>query len=400
MKTVKIIIYLLILIIIGFGFTQIYKKFFPKLSYNLYKTETPEKKSIHQSINATGILELKEFYKIGSQVAGIVKDVPVKENSIVKKGQLLAEIELSKGDTDLRAAKYSLEKAQQEYDYQKDFYARQKALYKSGQLAKNSFQRVQTDYLKAEAELNCQKATLEKCELELKNTKILAPADGIITHVATSKGMAVLNDYLNVLFELAQDISEMKAIFDIDESEVGQIKAGQSTVIRINSYPELLIKGKIDDVSFIPKSGVNNGGYFYKATVILNNETRILRPGMRLNGLIKIAKAKNVLAINGLAFQINSEILSQIAKQLKYEFKPLDEKTKKEFKKANLDKGVRTVWVVDNKAFVQKLILVGLNDETHWQIIDGLKENKQVLIDIQEANAMEKEYGKWFQGAL
>ncbi len=388
------------LVIIGFGSTKIYKKFSTKQSHNLYKTETPQKKTITQSINAAGILELKEFYKIGSQVAGIVKDVLIKENATVKKGQLLAEIELIKGDTDIRATKYNVEKAQQEYDYQKDYYDRQKQLYKSGQLAKNAFQRVETDYLKALDDLNYQKATLEKFELELKNSKIIAPADGIITNVGISKGMAVLNDFQNILFELAQDISEMKAIFDIDESEVGQIKPGQSTIIRINSYPELLIKSSINDISFIPKSGVNNGGAFYKATAILNNETRILRPGMRLNGLIKIAKSKNVLCINGLAFQINSEILGKISQELKYGFKPLDEKTKKDFKKANLDKGVRTVWIVENNTFIQKLIIVGLNDETNWQIIYGLKENEQVLVDIQEPNIMDNEYGKWFQGAL
>lgn len=400
MKKIKIIIYIIILITIGFGFAKIYRKFSPKQSLNIYKTETPQKKTITQSINAAGILELKECYKIGSQVAGIVKDVLIKENSTVKKGQLLAEIELIKADTDIRATKYNVGKAQQEYDYQKEYYDRQKQLYKSGQLAKNAFQRIEADYLKALADLNYQKTTLEKFELELKNSKIIAPADGIITNVGISKGMAVLNDFQNILFELAQDISEMKAIFDIDESEVGQIKSGQSTIIRINSYPELLIKSSINDVSFIPKSGVNNGGAFYKATAILNNKTRILRPGMRLNGLIKIAKVKDVLCINGLAFQINSEILEKIAQELKYEFKPLDDKTKKDFKKANLDKGVRTVWVVETNKFIQKLIIVGLNDETNWQIIDGLKENEQVLVDIQEPNIMDNEYGKWFQGAL
>ena len=121
---------------------------------------------------------------------------------------------------------------------------------------------------------------------------------------------------------------------------------------------------------------------------------------MRLNGLIKIAKVKDVLCINGLAFQINSEILEKIAHELKYKFKPLEDKTKKDFKKINLDKGVRTVWVVENNSFIQKLIIVGLNDETNWQIIDGLKENEQVLVDIQEPNIMDNEYGKWFQGAL
>ena len=400
MKIIKIIIALIIFAALVFGSIKIYNFLLRKPQPSLYKTEIPHKKSIHQTITASGILELKESYKIGSQVAGVVKDVLVKENELVKKGQLLAQIELVKDDTDVRSARFNVEKSQQEYDYQKKFYERQKALLKSNQLAKNAFERVQSDYLKARADLNYQKTVLEKVELELKNSQIYAPADGIITSVGISKGMAVLNDFQNILIELAQDISEMKATFDIDESEVGQVKINQSVKININSYPELLIKEKINEVSFIPKNGVNNSGAFYKATAILNNKTRILRPGMRLNGQIAIAKAKNAICLNGLAFQIDSEILSKIAQQLKYEFKPLDEKTKKEFKKSNMDKAVRFVWIAENRQFIQKSIIVGINDETSWQVISGLGENENVLTDIQEPNIMDDLYGKWFQGSL
>ena len=93
-------------------------------------------------------LELKEFYKIGSQVAGIVKDVLVKENSIVKKGQLFAEIEISKGDTDLRAAKYAVEKAQQEYDFKKNFMSDKRHFINQGNWQKTHFNELKPIILK------------------------------------------------------------------------------------------------------------------------------------------------------------------------------------------------------------------------------------------------------------
>jgi HlyD family secretion protein len=400
MSKIKLFTYFIFISVVGFGLIKIYKIFFRKAEPQLFKAAPPQRKTLHQTISVSGILELKECYKIGSQVPGVVKEVCVKENDLVKNGQLLAVIELVKGDTDIRAAKHTLEKYQKEYAYQKENYERQQQLFKSSQLSKNAFQRIETDYLKALEDVNTQKVILEKTELELKNSRILAPSDGIITNVGISEGIAVLNDFQNILFELAQDISEMKSMFDIDESEVGQIHPGQKVKITINSYPEILIKEKIKEISFIPKTGVINGGSFYKACAILNNKNRILRPGMRLNGQIQIAKAPNALCINGLAFQVDSEILEKIAQKLRYAFAPLDEKIKKQFKKEHTEQGVRFIWAVEKSSFIQKPIIVGINDEISWEVLDGLQESDQVIVDIQEPSAMEKVYGEWFQGAL
>lgn len=400
MNKTKIFIYCILLFTTSLGLIKLYKTIFKKIEPQFFKTAAPQRKTIYQVVSVSGILELKECYKIGSQVAGVVQEVKVKENEFVKKGQLLAVIELIKGDTDVRSAKHTLEKYQKEFEYQKEFYLRQKQLFKSNQLSKNAYQRVETDYLKALEDVNIQKIILEKAELEFKNAKIIAPADGIITNVGISAGMAVLNDFQNILFELAQDISEMKSTFDIDESEVGQIRPGQTVKITINSYPEILIKEVIKEVSFIPKSGVSNGGSFYKAYAILNNKNRILRPGMRLNGQVQISKSPNAISINGLAFQIDSEILDKISKKLNYEFIPLDQKVKKQFKKSHKEQGVRFIWVLEKNKFIQKPIIVGINDETSWEVVEGLEEKEQVLVDIQEPNAMDEMYGKWFQGAL
>ncbi|KKQ33250.1 MAG: Acr family acridine efflux pump AcrA [candidate division TM6 bacterium GW2011_GWF2_37_49] len=401
-KILYLIISLTILCGATFGCIKLYKKLIKNKEHKqLYKTEHPETKTILQDLSCAGILELKETYKIGSQVNGLVNDVLVKENETVKKGQLLATIDLVKGNNDIKIAKYALDKAQSELDYQEEYYKRQSQLYKSGQLSKNAFQRIEADYLKALADRNAAKITLEKAELEIQNTKIIAPADGIIINVGISKGMAVLNDFQNILFELAEDISVMKAVLDIDESEVGQVKLGQNAKIIINSYPDILIKNKISELSFIPKNGTpGNTQAFYKATVNMSNKNRTLRPGMRLNAQIRIAKAKDALCVNSMAFQIDSSILQKIADKVNFGFKSLDKKLKKEVKTKNADKITRFVWTEEDKTFVEKAIIVGITDEAYWQVLSGLEKNDKIVVDVQEPNAMEDLYSKWFQSAL
>lgn len=405
MNKIKIFTYYIyIFLIVGLAFVgyKSHKRLTKKKALGqLYKTETPQIKTLSQNLSAAGILELKEIYKICSQVDGIVRDVLVKENDFVKKGQLLATIEILKGDKDVKIAKCVVDKAKHEYDYQKEYYKRQNQLYKSGQIAKNYFQRIEADYLKSIDDLNSAKMYLEKAELEIKNTNIIAPADGIITNVIISKSMAVLNDYQNTLIELAEDISTMKATLDIDESEVGQIKIGQLTKIIINSYPDFQVKEKIAGLSFIPKNGTpGNTQAFYKATVNLNNKYRVLRPGMRLNAQIRIAKVKDALSLRGMAFQVDPDTLQKIANQIKFDVKTIDKKTKKNFIDSNFGKVARFVWVEEGNTFIEKAIIIGVTDETYWQVISGLTKNDKVVVDVQEPNTMDDIYSKWFQGSL
>lgn len=401
-KYFSLIIYVIILCGLFVGGINIYKRFTKSNELGqLYKTEAPEIKTIQQDLSCAGILELKETYKIGSQVNGIVSDVLVKENEMVKKGQLLAVIELVKGDKDVKISKYGFDKAQKEFDYQKESYQRQKQLYQSNQLSKNAFQRIEADYLKALADLASAKMSFEKAELEVLKTQIIAPVDGIITHIEISKGMAVLNDFQNTLLELAEDISVMKAILDIDESEIGQVKVGQSAKIIINSYPDLTIKEKISELSFIPKNGTpGNTQAFYKAVVNLDNKNRILRPGMRLNAQIRIAKAKDVLCVNSMAFQIDPALLQKVASKINFGFHPIEKKIKKEIKIKNSEKLTRFVWIEEDKKFAEKAIIMGITDEAYWQVFSGLTKNDKVVVDVQEPNAMDDVYSKWFQGSL
>ncbi len=405
MNVIKFLInfvFVSLLLVIGFyGYGKFTKN---PTAAPLYKTEIAQKRTIKHEVNTSGILEIKNNMKIGCQLAGIIKEVFVKENQHVKKDSVLAVIETGKDDKDIKFAQQNLAKAEQEFYYQQENFKRQKQLYQANQISKNNYEKIRSDYEKARAERNAQKVTLEKAELEYQYINIKAPDNGIVTAVNVSKGTAVLNDFQYIIFEIAQDITEMKATLDIDESEIGYIKAGQKVKLTINTFPDQPIHTTIKEVSYTPKAPPGRNGQdaaqFYKATIDIVNKDMRLRPGMMVNAKITVEKIKNALSIGGLGFQINPEILEHIAKTIHLDYKPLTSEQKAVFKNTHAGKKFRYVWTVDGKAFVQKALLLGVTDNNFWQIIDGITETDNVINDVQEPNEMDKLYKVWFKGSL
>lgn len=386
------------IVIIGVLAYRKYTK--PKNNVPPYKTEKPQKKKIRQTINTTGVLEIKEILKIGSQVPGNIVEIYAKENQRVKKGQALALIEMTKGDTEVKATRKALEKAQKDFAYQQKYYQRQKALYQAGQISQNTFENIETNYRKFEDDYQIAKINLETKTRELRLTKILSPEDGIITNVLLTKGSAV-SDYDNKIFELALNITDMKVTIDIDESEVGQLKEGQKVVVTANSFPDFPLKTKISEISCSPKA-VAGGAAFYKATAPIDNKDMRLRPGMMVTAEIRVAKAKDALCINNFAFSIDPNVLKEIAKEIKYDYVALDKKQQKAFTNTHPNDPVRFIWVAQDRKFIQKAITLGITDNTVWQVTSGLTENDNIVIDLKElgADEMKKMYAKWTRGSL
>lgn len=400
MKYKKLWTYFVVLAIItGSGYV-IYQRYVKKPAPQLYKTEKPQCRSISQIIIASGILEIKDLVKIGSVVSGTIKELYVKEDQQVQKGELLAEIDPGTGETDFQDAYLRVMRLQAELEYQEKNYLRKKELFETGQLAKDTFEMLERDYETKKIDLKSAKTKLEKERLSLQNRKILAAGNGFVTAVNVYKGSGVTGtDFSSApLFEIAPDITEMEAKLDIDESDIGSVKPGQIVTMAVNTYPDLEIKTTIKTVGFSPKT--NKDSLFYKATIDISNHNRLFRPGMTLNAKIKASKIKKALCIKGICFQTNPKVLKTIAKQLNYEFKPLDKKSRKEFKKTYPNKRVKFIWTVANKTFIEKGILLGITDDNYFEIKEGLSEHEEVITDIAEKDDMEKLYKKWFKGTL
>ncbi|MBD3231246.1 efflux RND transporter periplasmic adaptor subunit [Candidatus Dependentiae bacterium] len=400
MKTTKLIVIFSILIITSYLSYLIYKKFFTVLPELPYKIEIPQKRDIYQTIHASGILQIKDHIKIGSLVAGTIRKIYVHENSIVKKGELLAEIDDGKEDTDVKKAEGDLENTQAQLKYQKNYYNRQKQLYESKQISKDFYQQVTRDYEQAKAIVKNRKAELEQKQIEFNNKKITSPTNGVIVSIGITEKMKITTDLdATVLFIIARDITKMEAILDIDESDIGQIQKGQIVKFTVATYLDKIFKGKIADVSYSPQ--LKNNVLSYKALVNVNDINNMLRPGMTINAKINVAKCINCLAISSHAFQINSKILEKIAHNLKFGFVPIDIKRKRSLQKGNIGNyPIKYVWAVENKNFVEKPIKINITDDNYFEIKAGIDQNDKIIVDIDEENEMETLYKKIFKSNL
>ena len=396
------IVLLIICCSIAGGIALFIKKRQSKIKKSPFKTEAPQQRTIKHTIAISGVLEIKGIMKVGSIQTGSVKDIFVKENEPVKKGQLLAVIDWAKGDADVQAATHRVARAREEHEYQKLFFERQKALYQSGQLSKNAFQNYLKDYQKSHEDLQTEQALLEKSTLEYESTRIKAPDNGTIIAAYATKGM-VASDVSNTnLFEIAQDVTLMKATLTIDESEIGHVKKGQKVVLTPNSFPDMLIKNTITDVSYAPQIGTAKGDVpaSYAAYVDIDNKHHLFHPGMIVNGHINVQKAKQALSTSVLAFYLDTNIIKAIAAKNHYGYVPLSDHEQKKLIKAKPDEVVKFVWVVSRKKFIQKAVTLGLSDNTYCHIKDGVSASDRIVLEVEEPDDMEEIYKKWFRGGL
>jgi HlyD family secretion protein len=394
-----IITWLIVALCVFFGIYVANRLFFKKELKKPFKTEKPQRRNVQQIINASGVLEIKGNLRIGSIVTGTVQEILVEENDKVKKGQILAIIDNGKADTDVKQAAALLENYKAELTYQKNFYDRQKKLHQTQQISDDQFEQYTRDYLQAEANVKQAQASLEKNEIQYGNTRIKAPDDGIIINVGITIGeLLSIGIEATELFEIGKDITQMEAKLEIDESDVGHVKKGQSVKFTVDTHPDRIFKGTIREIGFslTKKRDLR----YYKSVIEVDNSELLLRPGMTVNAKIKVAKAKNVLTVTHQMLQIDSELLKDIAKKINYQFIPIIEAKKKLIKKESGQHQIKYVWVVKDKSFIEKAIKIDVTDDVYFEVKSGLEEHDEVIVDLEEPDEMQKIYKKWFSGAF
>lgn len=383
-----------------------YKRFFNKPVEKLFRAQKPERRSVYRLVNAEGKLEAFGTSKVGPLIQATVKKILVKEDELVKENQVLAILENDKGgDTDVRQQKALLEKAMLLRDYLELNFNRQESLYKSGQLAQDSFDRLNQQYKDSCEEVNRLQASYDKELFIFKQTEVRAPHDGIVLDIPVTEGETVspVVSPPSVICQIAKDLRTMKINLHIDENRVGDVKVGQRVKISVDTYPYKIWKGAIDRVGNFPVTvdqGSQKQFIAYKAIVIIKDGDCCLRPGMSAHAKIKAGKSKEVLAVPGYVFQLNTQMLMHVAGQLGFTCTPLDAVKKKELLKQTGQNPTKTLWVVQGKAFIEKAVGVGIDDQAYFEICSGLTEQDEVVHDIEQTDEMKALYKKFLGGGL
>ena len=397
----SIVVKSVVLLVVGVMTWFAYKALLPSTPCLSFKTQKAEKRDIHKVVLAEGSLEANETSKLGPLITAKVKKIHVKEGQKITKGQLLADLENDKGgDTDVRLTRAQLEQAQATRDYVVARHERNKLLYESGELAQDTYDKSCETNITAQAEVSIKQAVHDKEIYLFDQTRVSAPHDGIIATIGIEEGETVSPGASppKVLFSIVQDLHVMKATLYIDESKIGDVVAGMTTEISVDTYPyKQPWTGPISTISMSKAFGQGDS-VKYKAEVLVNNAEGLLRHGMTVHTKTLIAKANQVLAVPGFVFQLNGKVLEAVAKKMNYSCKPVSPAQKKEFAKLQGKHPVKTLWVAEEKAFIEKAVEIGITDNAYFQILSGIKETDEIIADDMAASEEMKKIAKHVAG--
>lgn len=245
-------------------------------------TTTVEKQNIVQSITATGTIEPVTQVDIGTQVSGILTNLYVDYNSVVKKGQIVAELDKSTLLLDRNSNKNNVDIAQSKYNYEKSNFERVEALFKKSLIADTEYDLALYSFETAKNDLEVAKNTLARSEINLGYATIYSPIDGVVLSRSVEEGQTVASSFSTpTLFTVAADLKDMRVIVDVDEADIGNVVDGQRAIFTVDAFPLDTFEGIVTQVrqEAIVESNVTT----YEVVISAANPDLKLKPGLTAN---------------------------------------------------------------------------------------------------------------------
>ena len=277
-----------------------------------FETAKVEKKSIHTSITATGTIEPVTSVTVGTQVSGIVAKLYVDYNSIVKKGQVIAELDKTNLISELNTAKANLASSQSTATYQQANYNRYKTLYDKGLVSADEFENAQLSYQKAREDVNAKRESVRKAETNLGYATITSPIDGVVLSKSVEEGQTVAASFNTPeLFKIAQDLTGMRVSADIDEADIGGVKEGQRVSFTVDAFPDDHFEGRVTQVR--QQATTESNVVTYEVVISAPNEDLKLMPGLTASVTIYTMEKNDVLVVpsKALRFMPNQAFLEK-----------------------------------------------------------------------------------------
>ena len=316
--------WLIVLLIILIGVTgYFYMK--PKIeAKNIEYTYTSvQKGDIEASVSSTGTLEAINTVDVGTQISGTISKIYVDFNDKVKAGQLLAQMDMKMLNTALQSAKANLAVSQSKLNQVEDQYNRNRVLFDRNVISEQEFNNSKFNYEQAVSTREAARAALITAQVNIGYAKISSPINGIIIEKTVDEGQTVAASFSTpTMFIIAEDLSKMQILADVDESDIGFIKDSMHVRFTIQTYPDVAFFGRVSQIRLQPIE-INNV-VNYQVVIDVDNKNGLLIPGLTANIEFITNKAKNVWLINNsaLRFRPDQTMLEKI--------KPvLEEKAKK-----------------------------------------------------------------------
>ncbi len=328
------------------------------------ETYTVEPTSMSEIVTATGTMESVTSVDVGTQVTGIIDKLYVDYNDTVTKGQLLAEIEKTLLDSELKSADASMASAKANYEYAKKNYERDKALHDEQLISDYEFQTSKKDFDVARLSYEKTQADRVRAAKNLNYAEIYSPIDGIVVSREVEVGQTVVSSMNVANLYVIADLDNMQVVGAVDEADIGQVKVGQHVTFTVDSYPDDTFDGTVTQVRINPTT--TNNVVTYEVIVGAANPEHKLIPGMTANLTIYTLELNDVTAVP--------------LKALKFQPTPAVEDDKLPQPKPLSEPGKHTLWVVRGNDLVQTDVELGVSNSVYQQIKTGLKPGDKVAL--------------------
>lgn len=343
-----------------------------------FTTEAVAPTNIENSVTATGTIEAVKTVTVGTQVSGIINKLFVDYNSVVEKGQVIAELDKQNLQSQLNSAKAQLSQAQanllsaqSDLAYQKANYQRNKTLYNKGLISANDYEQSRLSWQTANATVAerrdavaAAREEVSRAQTNLSYAVITSPIDGVVISKSVEEGQTVAASYSTPeLFTIAKDLKDMRVIANVDEADIGGVKVGQRVTFTVDAYPNDTFEGAVTQVR--QEATTTNNVVTYEVVISAPNQDLKLKPGLTANVNIYTEEIKNVLSVPSKALRYTPEKETVGGRKIQ-----------------DVTNAKNKVWTLEGNTLVAHKVTVGSTDGVHTQILGGIKNGAKVITGI------------------
>ena len=344
-----------------------------------FETAKAERQDIHTTITATGTIEPVTSVTVGTQMSGIVSKLYVDYNSVVKKGQVIAELDKTNLTSELNRAKADLSSAESTLAYETANFKRYQTLFDKGLVSANDYESAKLSYEKARQTAASSRENVQKAQTNLGYATITSPIDGVVLSKAVEEGQTVAASFNTPeLFNIAQDLTDMRVIADIDEADIGGVKEGQRVTFTVDAFPDDKFEGQVTQVR--QEATTTSNVVTYEVVISAPNKDLKLKPGLTANVTIYTLEKNGVLAVPAKALRFTpNEALLKNGQQIEDLEVPMK------------------VWTLEGNTFKAHKVEVGTTNGMLTEIVSGINEGTDVLVDFKISGGEAEQAGQQAQ---
>ena len=338
-----------------------------------FATAKVERTNIQNTITATGTIEPVTSVTVGTQVSGIVSRLYVDYNSVVKKGQVIAELDKTNLISELNAQRANLTSAQSALNYQQSNYNRYKTLYDKGLVSADEFESARLQYQQASQQVASARESVQRAQTNLGYATITSPIDGVVLNKAVEEGQTVAASFNTPeLFTIAQDLTDMRVIADIDEADIGGVSEGQRVSFTVDAFPDDQFEGHVTQVR--QQATTESNVVTYEVVISAPNVDLKLKPGLTANVTIFTLEKNGVLCVPAKALR----------------FMPVEALLAKDQTIEDCQAATK-VWTREGNVFKAHAVETGTTNGLLTEIVSGVSEGTEVLTDFSLSGGEEPE---------